>query len=50
MKAIALFSGGLDSTLAIKLIRDQGIEVLAVQKTDVHICKICVIRWEQNLK
>jgi tRNA-specific 2-thiouridylase len=30
MKAIALFSGGLDSTLAIKLIRDQGIEVLAL--------------------
>ncbi len=30
MKAIALFSGGLDSTLAIKLIADQGIEVLAV--------------------
>ncbi len=30
MKAIALFSGGLDSTLAIKLLRDQGIEVLAV--------------------
>lgn len=30
MKAIALFSGGLDSTLAIKLIIDQGIEVLAV--------------------
>ncbi|MBC8238558.1 MAG: argininosuccinate synthase [Helicobacteraceae bacterium] len=30
MKAIALFSGGLDSTLAIKLIRDQGIEVLAI--------------------
>ncbi|MBU1658180.1 7-cyano-7-deazaguanine synthase [bacterium] len=30
MKAIALFSGGLDSTLAVKLIRDQGIEVLAV--------------------
>lgn len=30
MKAIALFSGGLDSTLALKLIRDQGIEVLAV--------------------
>ncbi len=30
MKAIALFSGGLDSTLSIKLIRDQGIEVLAV--------------------
>lgn len=30
MKAIALFSGGLDSTLAIKLIIDQGIDVLAV--------------------
>jgi tRNA-specific 2-thiouridylase len=30
MKAIALFSGGLDSTLAIKLIIDQGIEVLAL--------------------
>ena len=29
MKAIALFSGGLDSTLAMKLIIDQGIEVLA---------------------
>ena len=30
MKAIALFSGGLDSTLAIKLIVDQGIEVVAM--------------------
>ncbi len=30
MKAIALFSGGLDSTLAMKMIIDQGIEVLAV--------------------
>lgn len=29
MKAIALFSGGLDSTLAMKLILDQGIEVIA---------------------
>lgn len=29
MKAIALFSGGLDSTLAMKLIIDQGIEVIA---------------------
>ncbi len=29
MKAISLFSGGLDSTLAIKLLIDQGIEVIA---------------------
>jgi len=29
-KAIALLSGGLDSTLAIQLLLDQGIEVLAV--------------------
>ncbi|MGZ5207469.1 MAG: argininosuccinate synthase domain-containing protein [Sulfuricurvum sp.] len=29
MKAIALFSGGLDSTLAMKLIVDQGIDVIA---------------------
>lgn len=28
-KAIALFSGGLDSTLAMKLVQDQGIEVIA---------------------
>lgn len=30
MRAIALFSGGLDSTLAMKLIIDQGIDVLAI--------------------
>ena len=30
MKALALFSGGLDSMLAIKLIVDQGIEVVAI--------------------
>ncbi|MBD3789707.1 MAG: argininosuccinate synthase [Campylobacterales bacterium] len=30
MKAISLFSGGLDSMLAIKLITDQGIDVTAV--------------------
>ena len=30
MKAIALFSGGLDSTLAMKLIIDQGIDILAI--------------------
>ena len=31
MKALALLSGGLDSILAIKLIVDQGIEVVAVK-------------------
>ncbi|WP_299186480.1 argininosuccinate synthase domain-containing protein, partial [uncultured Campylobacter sp.] len=30
MKALALFSGGLDSMLAVKLIVSQGIEVLAL--------------------
>jgi len=30
MKAVALFSGGLDSILAIRLIQSQGIEVIAV--------------------
>lgn len=30
MKALALFSGGLDSALAIKLVQDQGIEVIAL--------------------
>ena len=30
MKAIGLFSGGLDSLLAIKLIQEQGIDVVAL--------------------
>lgn len=30
MKAVALLSGGLDSTLAIRVILDQGIEVIAI--------------------
>ena len=30
MKTIALFSGGLDSSLAVKLMQNQGIDVLAV--------------------
>ena len=30
IKAIGLFSGGLDSALAIKLVQDQGIEVIAL--------------------
>jgi len=30
MKAIALFSGGLDSTLAVKIITEQGVDVIAL--------------------
>jgi len=30
IKAVGLFSGGLDSALAIKLVQDQGIEVIAL--------------------
>lgn len=30
MKALALFSGGLDSVLAMKIIQNQGIEVIAI--------------------
>lgn len=30
IKAVALFSGGLDSTLAVKLIQEKGIEVIGV--------------------
>lgn len=30
IKAVALFSGGLDSILAVKLIQEQGIEVRGV--------------------
>jgi hypothetical protein len=33
MKAIALLSGGLDSSLAVKLMIDQGIEVVAIHFT-----------------
>jgi len=33
MKAVALFSGGLDSILAVKLIKEQGIEVIGVTFT-----------------
>ncbi len=32
-KALALFSGGLDSTLAVKVMQEQGIEVEAINFT-----------------
>ncbi len=33
MKALALLSGGLDSTLAVKLVLEQGIDVIAIKFT-----------------
>lgn len=33
IRAVALLSGGLDSTLAVKLILDQGIDVTALKFT-----------------
>ena len=33
IKAVGLFSGGLDSALAVKLIQEQGIEVVALNFT-----------------
>jgi len=40
VKALALFSGGLDSTLAVKLILDQGIDVEAINfATPFGACK-----------
>lgn len=39
MKAVALLSGGLDSTLATKLMQEQGIELLALNfKTPFCLC------------
>jgi len=41
VKALALFSGGLDSTLAVKLILDQGVDVEAINfATPFGACKI----------
>ena len=30
IKALALFSGGLDSALAVKVVKDQGVEVIGL--------------------
>lgn len=39
-KAVALLSGGLDSTLAIKIVQSQGIEIEALSfKTQFNCCK-----------
>jgi hypothetical protein len=39
MKAVALFSGGLDSVLAARLVKDQGIEVIAVKFLGPFSCE-----------
>ncbi len=41
-RAIALLSGGLDSTLAVRLMLDQGIEVHA--PSSAALCPDCVTR------
>ncbi|MDD5044478.1 MAG: 7-cyano-7-deazaguanine synthase [Candidatus Omnitrophica bacterium] len=48
MKAIALLSGGLDSTLAAKLIKDQGIDVVALHFTS-PFC-LCDKRSPKNIR
>jgi len=40
-KAVALFSGGLDSTLAIRIMLEQGIEVSAIQFSTYFGCGGC---------
>jgi len=40
MKALALLSGGLDSILAVKLIQEQGIDIIAVNFTSpFYLCR-----------
>lgn len=55
MKAIGLFSGGLDSALAIKLIQSQGIEVIALNFTSpfctcIGGCNIASLAKQMNVK
>ena len=50
MKAVALISGGLDSTLATKLIKEQGIEIIALNfKTPFRKKLINCCYWLYNL-
>ncbi|MHA2017193.1 MAG: DUF814 domain-containing protein, partial [Promethearchaeota archaeon] len=48
-KALALFSGGLDSLLAVKVIEDQGIKVIPVCfESPFFSCKKAVQSAKQN--
>jgi tRNA-uridine 2-sulfurtransferase len=56
MKAIGLFSGGLDSAVAIKLLQDQGIEVIALNYVSPfctcqgkHGCSIAELAKRNNI-
>jgi len=50
MRALSLFSGGLDSSLAVKLIQKQGIEVEGVCFTSPFFTPEKVKKTAQNLK
>ena len=45
-RALALFSGGLDSALAIKVIKDQGIDVIAFLVEKMKKLKKWLSNWE----
>jgi len=56
-KALALLSGGLDSTLAIRVIQEQGIEVIALNFVTVFCrctshgsCKLEAVKVSEKLK
>ena len=44
MKALVLFSGGLDSLLAVKLMQEAGVEVEAVHFLQPFLPR----RWKRN--
>ena len=52
IRALALFSGGLDSALAIKVVANQGIEVIALNFVSHFLVeKMKKLRqWQNNLE
>lgn len=48
-KAIALLSGGLDSTLAAKIVKDQGVEVVGLHLLSPFGCKEDVEKTARNI-
>ena len=47
MKSIALFSGGLDSAVAIKVVQEQGIEVIAFHHATPFVN---IVKPESNIE